>query len=233
MVEIAGFKVKCDTNIERWRVDTFWTKEPETLAWIESMKPGEVLYDIGANIGVYTLYAASRGIQVVAVEPVLENYMRLVENIEMNRMQELVIPVYGACACGAEASWFDDLVIPDNTTGASGAQVGQDMEGRRRIVPVYDLEYLFFSLDLYPHRIKIDVDGNEREIFMSAVYDHVESVLVEINPERWPMETAIIDFADIGFIPDPAYNEMTPHSSERRQREGIAAVNMVFKREEV
>ena len=36
----------------------FSTREPETLVWIDSFAHGEVLWDIGANVGAYTLYAA-------------------------------------------------------------------------------------------------------------------------------------------------------------------------------
>ena len=78
------FKMIVETEIEKWRHDTFWEKEPETIAWIDDMEPGEVLYDVGANVGVYALYAASRGIKVVAIEPVFENFSRLMQNIELN-----------------------------------------------------------------------------------------------------------------------------------------------------
>ena len=41
-----------------WRVDTFFTKEPETLEWIDNFEKKENLtfWDIGANIGLYSIY---------------------------------------------------------------------------------------------------------------------------------------------------------------------------------
>ena len=40
-------------------VRNFHNEEPETLEWIDTyIKPGQVLWDIGANIGLYSLYAA-------------------------------------------------------------------------------------------------------------------------------------------------------------------------------
>src|SRR5882724_5820112 len=65
----------------KWRVDTLLEKEPETIEWIDSFKEGEVFYDVGANIGLYSVYAAARRKSpVVAFEPDARNYALLVEN---------------------------------------------------------------------------------------------------------------------------------------------------------
>ena len=39
------------------RANTLLTKEKNTIAWIDSLEEG-VFWDIGANVGVFTLYAA-------------------------------------------------------------------------------------------------------------------------------------------------------------------------------
>ena len=36
-----------------FRVDTFSTKEPETLQWIDSMDDDRILWDIGSNAGLF------------------------------------------------------------------------------------------------------------------------------------------------------------------------------------
>ena len=47
--------------LTRWRVQTFNSKEPETLKWIDDFESEKCLFwDIGANIGLYTCYAAKR-----------------------------------------------------------------------------------------------------------------------------------------------------------------------------
>ena len=47
----------------RWRVDTLFEKEPITIEWIAGFKPDDVLIDVGANVGMYTIWAAkSRGV---------------------------------------------------------------------------------------------------------------------------------------------------------------------------
>src|SRR5690348_10867014 len=42
----------------KYRADTFSSKEPETLAWIDSLPTGSTLWDVGANVGLYSCYAA-------------------------------------------------------------------------------------------------------------------------------------------------------------------------------
>ena len=72
-------------DISRFRVNTFSTKEPETLEWIDEVPKGSVLWDIGANIGLYTCYAAKgRECRVFAFEPSVFNLELLARNIFLN-----------------------------------------------------------------------------------------------------------------------------------------------------
>ncbi len=70
------------------RARTILTKEPNSITWIDRMEPGSVFFDIGANVGVLTLYAATRGdIEVWAYEPAAVNYYNLVANCELNHLE--------------------------------------------------------------------------------------------------------------------------------------------------
>ena len=59
------------TLITKWRVDSFFFKEPETLQWIDSFtnKNKIIFWDIGANIGLYSMYAAvkHRNIKIYSI----------------------------------------------------------------------------------------------------------------------------------------------------------------------
>ena len=83
-------------NYELWRANTFSTKEPDTLAWIDSFfRPGDVIYDVGANIGQYALYAAkrfSKELKILAFEPEALNYAKLNKNIVLNDMVGTITP---------------------------------------------------------------------------------------------------------------------------------------------
>jgi FkbM family methyltransferase len=67
------------------------TKQPATIEWIDSFSPGSVFWDVGANVGVYALYAARRGdAKVVAFEPAAVNYFLLAANCEANGLDAQV-----------------------------------------------------------------------------------------------------------------------------------------------
>ena len=79
----------------RWRARAC-AKEPWTVEWIERVVDREVvLYDIGANVGAFSLIAARRQplATVVAFEPGYASFARLCENIVLNCCQQIVIPI--------------------------------------------------------------------------------------------------------------------------------------------
>ncbi|MGP1609393.1 MAG: FkbM family methyltransferase, partial [Burkholderiales bacterium] len=92
-IEHEGTKMVFATpgQLTRWRVDSIHTKEPWTLEWIATFQPGEILLDCGANVGMYTIWAAAtRKVRVYAFEPESQNYALLNRNIQNNGLQNLV-----------------------------------------------------------------------------------------------------------------------------------------------
>src|SRR3990172_115673 len=88
-VEINGTPMIFDANEELHllRAELIASKEPETLEWIDSFADSAVLFDIGANIGVFSLYAAlHRNCDVYAFEPEAKNYACLNKNIFLNKL---------------------------------------------------------------------------------------------------------------------------------------------------
>jgi FkbM family methyltransferase len=67
------------------RAERLLHKEPDSLKWIDAMSPGSVFWDIGANVGTLSLYAAARGdLEVWAFEPAGVNFYSLAANCELN-----------------------------------------------------------------------------------------------------------------------------------------------------
>ena len=88
-------KFSVPNALNRYRVESFSTKEPETLEWIDRFPDDAVLWDIGANVGLYTIYAAKKGIRVFAFEPSVFNLEVLARNIFINGVgnQVTIIPL--------------------------------------------------------------------------------------------------------------------------------------------
>ena len=88
------------------RTSVYWPRhglgaEPDTLEWIDGFEAGDVLYDIGANVGAYSVYAAKRRAwRVIAVEPNPFSFHVLARNMALNGVQGAVTPL--CLALGAQ-----------------------------------------------------------------------------------------------------------------------------------
>ena len=81
-------------KITATRVNSIISKEPETIEWIKSFENNSIFWDIGANIGLYSLYAAIiNNSKVFAFEPAASNYFCLCKNIELNNLDNQVFPL--------------------------------------------------------------------------------------------------------------------------------------------
>ncbi len=75
------------------RAKTLLTKEPHTLAWIDNFPAGSRFWDIGANVGTMSLYAAQRGdLSIFAFEPSAVNFHLLTANTQLNDFSVLCFP---------------------------------------------------------------------------------------------------------------------------------------------
>lgn len=75
--DYGEIKFYCPNNLSLWRAETLLTKEPETIEWINSFGEGCVFWDIGANVGIYSMYAALKTkANVLAFEPAASNYYK-------------------------------------------------------------------------------------------------------------------------------------------------------------
>lgn len=186
-----------DDPFEVWRAETAFTKEPGTIRFLDGLKPGDVFYDIGANIGIYTILAAQRvgptG-KVYAFEPHVANAASLIRNIKANSVQDRVTLV--TCAL----SGIDDFgffLYASSRAGSSGHQFRSpgDVQPRPEAVREWKCARTFDSLQLWrpslkpsrrsqSSRIKIDVDGNELSILQGmteALGSGVSAIQVEID----------------------------------------------------
>ena len=86
-----SMKFAVPNALNHFRVDTFSTKEPETLDWIDTFPKESVFWDVGGNVGLYSIYAAKKKqCKVYCFEPSVFNLELLARNIFLNNVQKLV-----------------------------------------------------------------------------------------------------------------------------------------------
>jgi FkbM family methyltransferase len=175
--------IDADTEFEHVYRARACEKEPWTVAFIESIPAGATLWDVGANVGPYSIVAAKLGLNVIAIEPVGENYGALVHNLSLNHMRHSVLAL--PIAVGAE-SGFDWLHMADMRRGAGGHTIGPIREHatHRQRVMVDTLNHLLATLPVTgPHYLKIDVDGGELDVLVGAgdLLTVADGVMIEIE----------------------------------------------------
>jgi FkbM family methyltransferase len=220
-----------------WRVQTLFTKEPDTIEWIGSFAPEDVLVDIGANVGMYTIWAAkTRGVRVFAFEPEAQNYALLNRNIVINKLGDKVIAY---CAALSDESRFSLLHLSTLSSGGSSHTFGEDLDHNlHRRKSVFAQGCISTTLDALvtegiiptPTHIKVDVDGLEHKVFAGcrATLRNplVKSVLVEINSALEEHRKIVIDLARLGF----AYSEAQVAAARRNEGPFTGVGNYVFRR---
>jgi FkbM family methyltransferase len=175
------------------RVRTFTTKEPETLKWIDGFKPGSVLWDIGANIGLYSLYAAkTRGCKVFAFEPSVFSLEFLTRNIWLNDLQRQITVIPNPLSDETQSSYLS--LFSREWGGSSNSFTNRQTADGNEMTPSFDYQIVGTTIDEAisalklpaPEHIKIDVDGIEPLILVGGAQTlkQVESVSVEVPTYR-------------------------------------------------
>ncbi len=201
----------CTPNkLTAWRVNTLFSKEPYTLEWIAEFGGDEVLVDIGANVGMYTVWAArTRGIKVFAFEPESQNYALLNRKILLNGLTE---QVRAYCAGLSNETGFSDMYLSELKIGGSCHAVGDPRNFKLEPFETHLVQGCHFTtLDALvaqgtvpvPNHIKIDVDGFEHKVIQGAAATlenrQVKSVLVEVNTNLAEHQDLIVRLTDLGF----------------------------------
>jgi FkbM family methyltransferase len=164
-------------------------KEPWTVRWIEQyLQPDEVMYDVGANVGAYTLVAAAAvpGARIVAFEPEPATFAALCDNLELNEVSERVIALPVALG---DSPRLAPLNRSEPAPGATARLVEGDEAGDEAPVMVERLDDFVSRFDLpAPNHIKLDVDGTELGVLAGGegilASGRVRSVMVELDRER-------------------------------------------------
>jgi FkbM family methyltransferase len=257
-VDFAGKAMRYATtgNSSVKRVRSLFSKEPITLAWIDSFERGEVVYDIGANVGMYTIYAAvMRDAEVYAFEPEALNYGELNKNIFLNdlhgrvlayclalsdvdKTDRLLLSDFGLGISYhdfEENSWTEDKQFAPDWAVSKDNRRPQGCIGRR-------VDTLIAEGLPVPHHIKIDVDGLEHRVIEGMLetlaQPGLKTILIEINFDN-PRNLDVIDkFQQLGWR--FSWEQLRIHRAvkftradiEGYQQRGEGGLNYIFYKDE-
>jgi FkbM family methyltransferase len=190
-------KFNKSSSISNWRFETLYTKEPGTVDLLKkNLQPGDVFFDIGANVGIYSILAATLvNCQVYSFEPHIINALELMKNVRLNSLEDRVKVLTLALN---DVETLLDFNYASEEPGSSGSQLGHTRnELGADFSPVLSEMKLTTSLDdlvllkrilPQPNIIKIDVDGNDLKILqgMDSImsFMSLRIVQVEIHPDN-------------------------------------------------
>jgi len=189
--------------INHYRADSFSTKEPETLEWIDSIPVESVFWDIGANVGLYSCYAAKkRRCEVFSFEPSIFNLESLARNIFINGLIDKItivpLPFSNELQLSSLNMSSTDWGGALSTFGQSYGHDGCELE------KVFEFKTIGLSMDdavqrldiPAPHYIKMDVDGIEHLILKggSHVLLDVKELLIEVNEDYEEQDLNVIKY---------------------------------------
>ncbi len=198
-------------------------KEPDTIHWIENfLQEGDVFYDVGANVGVYSLVASKffKGkVKVYAFEPAFMNFSKLCQNIYINRCQDNIVPLQIALS---DRTALDSFNYSSLTIGGAQNSFGEPIDEKGKAFnPVFKQYILSYKIDdliknfelPVPNHLKIDVDGIEFLVLKGATEtlanSSVRSIIVELaEGERANEVTELL--LDNGFKLHSKHPRMTP-----------------------
>jgi len=173
---------------------------------LDRMRPDDVVYDIGANIGIYACLAGRKmdGGRVLAFEPHPETIARLKENVGLNDVPVQVFPYALATENG-----MVELAVEQNVLGAGTHSLASSQKQRSVNVEQCVGDELVTTENLpHPNVVKIDVEGAEMDVIrglrQTLSSENCRMVYCEVHPERladfgWSEQELVDELKELGF----------------------------------
>lgn len=141
------------------------------------LKKDDLFYDIGANVGVYTILASKvKGAKSVSIEPLPRTYEKLIDNIKINRLDNVNYKNIGLS--------FEKSKLYFTTNKDTMNSVALDTDKCITEVPVDTLDNISNEFGI-PTLIKIDVEGYETNVLLGGKKvlqdESLEVIILELN----------------------------------------------------
>lgn len=186
--DFAGLRFVGDlSSYIDWTVNFYGVYEPGVLAFLgdvaANVNPGSVFVDIGANVGLHTLYLAPRVARVHAFEPWPKVCSALRRNIELNALTNVTIHPHGLSDANEQIPYYTPTTA---NWGTGGFVAGIDPDRPAEILTVRRGDDVFAEVGIERiDLIKIDTEGYERKAMAgmrAALKRHQPIVVLEISP---------------------------------------------------
>lgn len=208
-IQPRGVPLRLVVNNGRLRIwaTRFEEIEPELLDVVDTMSPGTVFYDIGASIGLFSLYAAiRRHARVVAFEAEAQNYATLELNHFLNK-DRLPTPLTAFNLALSDAGGLGRIYTRVYGAGEHGKVLDHaiSQDTKETFEPAHVQTVLKQSLDDIielcelprPGVLKIDVDGAEASVLRGATRalngPDLHTVFIELSDVSQTNESAILE----------------------------------------
>ena len=179
----SGCKFEVTTQAEALRIEAYGGEEEFTHLIVDELKSGEVLYDIGACVGLITIHAVRKKCRVVAFEPDPNFRSRLERNILLNGISNVQIIDKAVSDSIGEAVLYTDGVEGNSPSLCEFGERG------RVVVHTVAIDCLLKNSDIpFPDIVKVDIEGAEmlalkgmQKLLASDKRPRV--IFIEIHPE--------------------------------------------------
>lgn len=156
-----------------------------------AIAPGDVVIDVGAHIGCFTVMAARRGARVLSFEPVPANFARLRRNVVRNGIEGVLLFPFALGERREERAMF----LPDDCSHSARYSLHPARGGETLRISCLTLdevvaEHALERIDL----LKLDCQGSEYEILYGAsesTLDRVQAVAIECEHFAEPAEWSV------------------------------------------
>ena len=168
-------------------------KEPATQRWIAEIaaeSAGATFWDVGANIGLFSLLAAQRGLKVVAFEPHVGSQRLLQLAVAQNdRDGSIMVVPFGL----TDHTGADIMSVKDPSAGITGSSLGAPVTNSHHRFTTFvmrgdDVRTLLPAPFNKPTAIKVDVDGIEPKIL-----EGLQGLLLDGCLQHLMVETSATD----------------------------------------
>jgi FkbM family methyltransferase len=203
-------------QICRQRAETIFFNEPETIQWLRQLQPKDCLFDIGANIGLFSMWAAViNKCQVVALEPDPENVRALGINSFLNSVDEkvTVFPFGASNVAGITDLFLSQRFSPGGSLNSVKYNLTHQLSEADQLkhrIKIYSVTVDEIARHMEPSQryfLKVDVDGLELNVLEGGLQTLSDqkcvSALVELDDSLIAHQKAISLMKHCGFQYDP------------------------------